>query len=186
MGAEATQEATMEATQEPIQEATMDATQEVLEESKKTVAMFNGEDELKPVVFLKDNELLYNKRLIYYKDANKREAVWDKFCPENNMEKAACNRWSQSQKTMYGMITHINSGQGAPHHTDRQNWLKKNFGFLHTYIIHQRVNLSQPVKQQCQGHPILVHQEKSQVNPKSESPVQWSKLEAYVHRLRNH
>ena len=37
--------------------------------------MFQEEDELKLVKFLKDNGLLYNKRLMDYKDPNKREAM---------------------------------------------------------------------------------------------------------------
>ena len=40
--------------------------------------------------FLHDNEILYNKRLKDYKDRSKREAVWDKFCEVNNLEKDAC------------------------------------------------------------------------------------------------
>ena len=87
---EATQEATMDATQgatmEAAQQATMEATQEASEESKRVVAVFNKEEELKRVEFLKDNELLHSKRFIDYKDPNKREAVLDKFCTENKMD----------------------------------------------------------------------------------------------------
>ena len=36
--------------------------------------------------FLRDNEILYNKRLKDYKDRSKREAVWDQFCEENNLD----------------------------------------------------------------------------------------------------
>ena len=88
LGDEATQEAAMEATQGAI----MEATQEASEESKRTVVVFNEEDELNLMEFLKDNELRCNKRLTGHKDQNKREAVWDRFCTENNMEKAACKR----------------------------------------------------------------------------------------------
>ena len=42
----------------------------------------------------------------------------------------------QSQRTMYGKITHVTSGQGAPHFTDKQKWLKKNFGCLNTHIVY--------------------------------------------------
>ena len=61
---------------------------------------------------------------------------------ENNMEKAACKRWFQSQMTLYGKNTHMTSGQGAPYLTDRQNWLKKNFGCLHTHIHHHYLSKS--------------------------------------------
>ena len=42
---------------------------------------------------LRDNEILYKD----YKDRFKREAVWDKFC-------GACQRWFQSQRTLFGKV----------------------------------------------------------------------------------
>ena len=46
------------------EEATKEATKLASEESKRTVAVFNQEDGWKLVDFLKENELLYNKRLM--------------------------------------------------------------------------------------------------------------------------
>ena len=54
--------------------------------------LFCSEEEQKVVDFLRDNEILYNKRLMDYKDRSKREAVWDKFCEEKYMDKDACQR----------------------------------------------------------------------------------------------
>ena len=73
----------------------------------------------KLVDFLRDNEILYNKRLMNYKDRSKREAIWDKFC-ENNFDKDSCQRWFQSQRTVFGKVTHMKSGQGEPLLTERQ------------------------------------------------------------------
>ena len=70
--------------------------------------------------FLPDNEVLYNKRLMDYKDRSKREAVWDMFCEENNLDKDACQRWFQSQHTLFGKVTHMKLGQGEPQLTERQ------------------------------------------------------------------
>ena len=47
--------------------------------------------------FLHNSEILYNKHLMDYKERSKREAVWDKFCEENNLDKDACQKWFQSQ-----------------------------------------------------------------------------------------
>ena len=58
---------------------------------KKTVVVFSDENEQKLVDFLRDNKILYNKRLKDYKNRSKREAVLDKFC-ENNLEKDACQK----------------------------------------------------------------------------------------------
>ena len=47
--------------------------------SKKPPVLFSAEQEQKLVDFLCDNEILYNKHLMAYKDRSKREAVWAKF-----------------------------------------------------------------------------------------------------------
>ena len=54
--------------------------------SKKPPVLFNAEQEQKLVDFLHDNEILYNKHLMDDKDISKREAVWAKFCEENNLD----------------------------------------------------------------------------------------------------
>ena len=56
---------------------------------------------------------------MHYKDPNKREAVWDKLCDDDTI--AAYKIWFQSQKTMFGKITHMKFGQRAPHLKDRHN-----------------------------------------------------------------
>ena len=53
------------------------------------------------IKFLKDNDLIYNKQLMNYKDQNKREALWNKFCTENDIDKAVCKRCFQGQRTIY-------------------------------------------------------------------------------------
>ena len=75
--------------------------------SKIPPGLFKAEQEQKLVDFLCDNEILYNKRLMNYKDGSKREAVWAKFCEENNLDKDACQKWFQSQCTVFGKVTHM-------------------------------------------------------------------------------
>ena len=62
-------------------------------------------EELKMVEFLKENELLYSKKLMNYKDPNKIEAIWDNFYAKNNIEKAECKGWFKSQRTMARLCT---------------------------------------------------------------------------------
>ena len=71
-----------------------------------------------------------------YKDKSKKEAVWDKFCEENNLDKDACQRWFQSQRTLFGKVTHMKSGQGEPLMTERQKWTRDNSDFLRDHIVH--------------------------------------------------
>ena len=48
-----------------------------------------------------------------YKDRFKREAVWDKFCEENNLNIDACQKWFQSQCTLFGKVTNMKSSEGG-------------------------------------------------------------------------
>ena len=98
--------------------------------SKKSPVLFSLEQEQKLVDFLGDNEILYKKRLMDYKDRSKSEAVWAKFCEENNLDKDACQKWFQSQRTLFRKVTHMESGQGEQVLTERQKWTRDNFDFL--------------------------------------------------------
>ena len=111
--------------------------------SKKSPVLFIAEQEQKIVDYLRDNEILYNKRLMDYKDRSKSEAVWDKFCEENNFNKDACQKWFQSQRTLFGKVTHMKSGQGKSVLTERQKWTRDNFDFLRDHIVRHRTAKSE-------------------------------------------
>ena len=130
--------------------------------SKKPPVLFSAEQEKKLVDFLCDSEILYNKSLMDYKDRSKREAVCAKFCEENNLDKDACQKWFQGQRTLFGKITHMKSSQGEPLLTESQKWTRDNFtssGTTSCAILQQKVNsglprglLLKPVQQQAR-HP---------------------------------
>ena len=61
--------------------------------------------------------------------------MWNKFCEENNLDKDACQRWFQSQHTLFEKVTHMKSGQGEPQLTERQKWTRDNFDFLRDHIM---------------------------------------------------
>ena len=61
--------------------------------------------------------------------------MWDKFCEENNLDKDACQRWFQSQRTLFGKVNHMKTGQGEPLLTERQKWTRDNFDFLRYHIV---------------------------------------------------
>ena len=86
-----------------------------------------SEEEQKLMDFLRDNEILYNKHLMGYKDSSKREAVLDKFCEEKYMDKDACQRWFQCKRTLMGKVTHMKLGLGEPQLTEKQKWTRDNF-----------------------------------------------------------
>ena len=79
----------MEATQADTQEDNAArATQESTEESKRAIEVFTEQIEMKLFEFITDKELQYNKRLMDYKNPNKRETPRDKFCAEGKMYRA--------------------------------------------------------------------------------------------------
>ena len=102
---------------------------------KKTAVVFSDENEQKLVDFLRDNEILYNKCLKTYKDRSKRQAVWDKFCEEHNLDNDACQKWFQSQRTLFGKVTHMKWVLGGPQLTEWQKWTRDNFHFLRGHIV---------------------------------------------------
>ena len=104
--------------------------------SKKPPVLFTAEQEQKLVDVLLDNEILYNKNLMDYKDRSKREAMWAKFCEEKNLDKDACQKWFQNQCTSFRKVTHMKSGQGEPQLTERQKWTRDNFHLLRDHIVH--------------------------------------------------
>ena len=104
--------------------------------NKKPPLLFTTEQEQKIVDFLHNNEILYDKRLMDYKDRSKREAMWDKFCDENNLNKNACQKWFQSPAHTLQKVTHMKSGQGEPVLTERQKWTRDNFDFLRDHIVY--------------------------------------------------
>ena len=104
------------------------------EKAKKRRNLLFCSEEQKLVDFLHDNEILY-KHLIGYKDRSNRENVWDKFCEEKYMDKDACQRWFQSQYTLFRKVTHMKLGQGEPQLTEKQNWTRDNFDFLKDHIV---------------------------------------------------
>ena len=94
---------------------------------EKAAVLFSAENEQKLVDFLRDSEILYNKRLKHYKDRSKREAVWDQFC-ENNLDKDSCQKWFQSHSHEVG--------PGGPQLTEWQTWTRDNFDFLRDHVRH--------------------------------------------------
>ena len=83
---------------------------------------FTEEQEMPIVDFLCDNELIYNRRLINYRDPMKKEALYDEFCLMSLLEKEASKKLVNSvpEDNLLSYLTHMKSGQGMPHLTSHQ------------------------------------------------------------------
>ena len=57
-------------------------------------------------------------------------------CEENNWEKDACQKWFQSQRTLFGKVTHMKLVLGGPQLTEPQKWTRDSFHFLMDHIVH--------------------------------------------------
>ena len=88
------------------------ARERLAKEARNPPVLFTAEQEQKIVDFLRDNEILYSKRLMDYKDRSKREAMCDKFCEEDNINNDACQRWFQSQRKLFRKVTQMKSARG--------------------------------------------------------------------------
>ena len=56
-------------------------------------------------------------------------------CEERNLDKDACQKWFQSQRTLFGKVTHMKSVLEGLQLTERQKWTRDNFHFLRGHIV---------------------------------------------------
>eukprot|EP00057_Strongylocentrotus_purpuratus_P021220 XP_011675694.1 PREDICTED: uncharacterized protein LOC105443788 [Strongylocentrotus purpuratus] len=104
---------------------------------KKTPALHLSEEQEQDVAdWYRSHELLYNRRMKEYKQANMKTRLYE--------EKAAsldppCTAkqlkvWIDSMRTSVGKLTKKKSGQEAKEYTDRERWILENFGYLTDHI----------------------------------------------------
>ena len=82
---EKTQEATSEATREMAEEGYSEDGENQMGMRASAAGLTEKQEET--IDHLKDNELIYNKCLVDFKNLNKWEALWDGFCAENKMKR---------------------------------------------------------------------------------------------------
>ena len=100
---------TREATGGETQESAMKATQEV---TNRTIAVVKEEEEMNLLEFLKDNELLYSKRLRSHKDPNRGSPYGI------NLE--LTTRWTRLSVRDSSRAIHMRQGQSGSHINYRQ------------------------------------------------------------------
>ena len=90
------------------------------------------------VDWLKTHEALYNKKLEGYKDTKKKAFLWQKQAELMDVDELKI--WYNSLRTRYTKLKKMKSGDGAPEHTDRDQWVLNNFSCLapFTYEVKKR------------------------------------------------
>ena len=102
--------------------------------SKETKLTREQEDEV--IQFVQDNPLLYDKADLNHKDSAKRERLWELKAEKMGLPKKGIKTWFNSQRSRYGQLVRKKSGQGAPRHTQKQQWLLQKMAFIRPHIQH--------------------------------------------------
>ena len=144
---ERTEEGTEEGTQET--EERLELTEEACEEEERceedseshsaakrarVCSTFTDSQETAIVEFVKEHPELYNKEHARFHDRQKKEALWAEISAELKLQPFDVRRWFESQRTRYGKLSKLQSGQAPREMTKRQSWVYQQMGFLKTHI----------------------------------------------------
>ena len=146
---ERTEEGTEEGTQET--EERLEVTEEACEEEERceedseshsaakrarVCSTFTDSQETAIVEFVKEHPELYDKEHACFHDRlrQKKEALWAEISAELKLQPFDVRRWFESQRTRYGKLSKLQSGQALREMTKRQSWVYQQMGFLKTHI----------------------------------------------------
>ena len=108
----------------------------------RVCATFTDSQEISIVEFVKQHPELYDKEHPCFHDRTRREALWAEISAELKLQPFDGRRWFESQRTRYGKLSKLQSGQAPREMTKRQSWVCKQMGFLKTHIRRKGANRS--------------------------------------------
>ena len=82
---------------------------------------------------MKEHPELYKEHARFH-DRQKKEALWAEISAELKLQPFGVRRWFESQRTRYGKLSKLQSGQAPRKMTKRQSWVYQQMGFLKTHI----------------------------------------------------
>ena len=100
----------------------------------RVCAAFTYSQEVSIVEFVKQHPELYDKEHPRFHDRTRREALWAEISAELKLQPFDVRRWFESQRTRYGKLSKLQSGQAPREMTKRQSWVYQQMGFLKTNI----------------------------------------------------
>ena len=107
----------------------------------RVCATFTDSQETAIVEFVKEPEL-YDKEHARFHDRQKKEALSAEISAELKLQPFDVRRWFESQRTRYGKLSKLQSGQAPREMTKRQSWVYQQMGFLKTHIRHNGTSRS--------------------------------------------
>ena len=108
----------------------------------RVCATFTDSQEVSIVEFVKLHPELYDKGHSCFHDRTRREALWAEISAELKLQPFDVRRWFESQRTRYGKLSKLQSGQAPREMTKRQSWVYQQMGFLKTHIRRKGANRS--------------------------------------------
>ena len=103
---------------------------------------FTDSQEIFIVEFVKQHSELYDKEHPRFHDRTRREALWAEISAEVKLQPFDVRRWFESQRTRYGKLSKLQSGQAPREMTKRQSWVYQQMGVLKTHIRRKGANRS--------------------------------------------
>ncbi len=94
---------------------------------KKEPLFLTDEQQADMIDWLKDNAIIYNKRLWEYRNTEKKNKLWCDKAKELGVDPLNLQIWVDSMRSRYGRLTQTKSGQRA----------KEKFSFLKDHIARQ-------------------------------------------------
>ena len=95
---------------------------------------------------MKEHPELYDKEHGRFHDRHRKEALWAEISAEVKLQPFDVRRWFESQRTRYGKLSKLQSGQAPREMTKRQSWVYQQMGFLKTHIRRKGANRSSGLK----------------------------------------
>ena len=83
---------------------------------------------------MKEHQELYDKEHGHFHDRHRKAALWAEISAELKLQPFDVRRWFESQRTRYGKLFKLHSGQAPREMTKRQSWVYQQMGFLKTHI----------------------------------------------------
>ena len=107
----------------------------------RVCATFTDRQEIATVEFMKHPEK-YDKEHVRFHDRHRKEGLWAEIPAELKLQPFDVRRWFESQRTLYGKLFKLQSGQAPREMSKRQSWVYKQMGFLKTHIRRKGANRS--------------------------------------------
>ena len=108
----------------------------------RVCATFTDSQEIAIVEFVKEHPEMYGKEHGRFHDRHRKEALWAEISAELKLQPFDVRRWFESQRTRYGKLSKLQSGQASREMTKRQSWVYQQMGFLKTHIRRKGGNRS--------------------------------------------